>query len=318
MKQDAKPHAGLPHLGIGCGSLANAGGAEAFAAMVAAAIDAGIRYFDTAALYLGGESERRLGEALAARGHENIKVSTKVGRTQQHVGSSIDPSGKASTFDYSRDATMRSVELSLRQIGVDRLDLVMIHDLTRDYHGENYGRRFDEAMSGAYPALVQLKQQGVVGAIGVALMEWEACMDFGRAAPFDAFMPAGQYSLLHRDGAPLLEHCGKTGSAFIAASPFNSGILATGAKEGAFHNMRLATHETLERVRGIEAICQRHDVPLAAAALRFPLRHPAVSTVVFGSNSAAELHRNMELMETAIPDAMWDELDADAAAWKAL
>lgn len=300
----------LPNLGIGCGSLANADGAAAFHAVLAAAFGHGLRYFDTAALYLGGVSEQRLGDVLANKPRNQFVVSTKVGRTQTHTGSSIDPTGSRSTSDYSAEAALRSVELSLEHLGLDRLDIVMIHDLTRQLHGSAYDARFDEAMTGAYEALKALRDEGVVGAIGVAAMDWTSCMDFALAGDFDAFMPAGQYTLLHRDCSPLLEHCRSTGAAFLAASPFNSGILATGAVSGAFHNMQPAEPEALAKVAAIEAICARYSVPLAAAALQFPARHPAVSSVVFGSRSVMELEHNLTLLQTPIPDALWQELDA--------
>ncbi|MEO3999362.1 aldo/keto reductase [Mesorhizobium sp. CAU 1732] len=303
----------MPGFGIGCGSLANADGDGAFRGVVELAFERGVRYFDTAALYLGGLSERRLGEALAGRSHDEFIVSTKVGRTQTHSGSSIDPSGLRSSCDYSADATMRSVETSLRQLGLDRLDIVMIHDLTRQLHGPSYDERFDEAMAGAYEALVELRNAGTVGAIGVATMDWTSCMDFALAGDFDAFMPAGQYTLLHRECGSLLDHCAATGAAFLAASPFNSGILATGAVEGAFHNMQPAGSEALARVGAMEAICARHGVPLAAAALQFPTRHAVVSSIVVGSRTAAELQRNLDLLDMPIPDELWTELDAEYA-----
>ncbi len=304
----------LPAVGVGCGSLANAAGAASFGEMIDLAVSEGIRYFDTAALYLGGESERRLGAALAAHTDESFTVSTKVGRTQNHTGSSIDPSGKNSTCDYTAAATCRLVETSLRNLQRDRLDLVMIHDLTRELHDDRYEQRFEEAMIGAYEALKDLREAGTIGAIGVATMEWRSCLDFARAGNFDAFMPAGQYTLLHRECTPLLDHCFQTGAAVIAASPFNSGILATGAVPGAFHNMREATPDVLARVAAIEAICSRHRVPLPAAALQFPTRHPPVSTVVFGSRSADELQRNLDLLAMPIPEGLWEELEQDAAS----
>ncbi len=171
-----------------------------------------------------------------------------------------------------------------------------------------YEHRVDEAMRGAYEALAALRRAGTVRAIGVAAMDWVGCLDLLRRGDFDAVMPAGQYTLLHRDCAPLLDHCRDNGAAVIAASPFNSGILATGAVDGALHDFAAASPEILARVRRIEAICARHDVPLAAAALQFPRRHPAVSSVVAGCRSAAELDRNLALLSMPVPPAVWEEL----------
>lgn len=282
-------------LGVGCGSLANADGAAAFRGMVDRAMAAGVGYFDTAALYLDGDSERRLGAALRPYPRTRFVVSTKTGR-------------QSSGYDYSAAHTLASVEASLARLGLDHVDLVMIHDLSRPIHGARYERRVDEAMRGAYEALTSLRRDGTVGAIGIAAMDWASCLDLARLGAFDAVMAAGQYTLLHRDCEPLLAHCARRGIAFIAASPFNSGILATGAVDGALHHFGPASAEILDRVRRIEAVCARHGVPLAAAALQFPRRHPAVSSVVVGCRTAAELDGNLALAALPVPQAMWDDL----------
>ncbi len=284
----------LPPLGLGCGSLANADGEAAFRGMVDRALDAGVAYFDTAALYLGGDSERRLGDALSGHPRDRFVVSTKTGRQRD--------------FDYSAAHTRRSVEASLDRLRLDHLDLVMIHDLSRTLHGARYRCLVDEAIRGAYEVLAAYRRAGTVTAIGVAAMDWASCLDLLNLGDFDAVMPAGQYTLLHRDCLPLLDHCLGCGTAVIAASPFNSGILATGAVEGALHNFVAASPEILARVRRIEAVCTRHGVPLAAAALQFPRRHPAVSSVVVGCRSAAELDRNLSLLATPIPAGFWEEM----------
>jgi D-threo-aldose 1-dehydrogenase len=306
----------LPSLGIGCGSLAHADGHDAFGAMLAHALDGGIDYFDTAALYLGGESERRLGDALRGRPRGRFVVSTKVGRYQDFVGPSIGPGRARSRFDYSADATLRSVEASLARLRLDRLDLVMIHDVSRSIHGDRYEAFKQEAMTGAYEALLSLRRSGVVGAIGVAAMDWRDCLDLMRLGDFDAVMPAGEYTLLHRACEPLLAHCAATGAAFIAASPFNSGILATGAIEGTLYDFAPATPEILAQVERLDAPCRAAGIPLAAAALQFPGRHPAVSSVVVGCRSAAELERNRALLALTLPDALWAELDLAMTAWR--
>jgi D-threo-aldose 1-dehydrogenase len=235
-------------------------------------------------------------------------VSTKIGRRLNVGGSGLDAGGPRSVFDYSATEAFRSVEASLRNLNLDFIDLVMIHDLSRDIHNRSYEVRLDEAMSGAYEALRSLRKDGTIGAIGVASMDWMSCMDLARLGDFDAFMPAGQYTLLDRACDPLLEFGLSHGAAVIAASPFNSGILATGAIDGAVYNMQLASPALLTRVAGIEAVCRRHGVPLAAAAIQFPLRHKALSSVVVGCRSAADFRLNRELRALNIPDALWTEL----------
>jgi D-threo-aldose 1-dehydrogenase len=304
----------LPPLGVGCGTLANSDGATAFAGMIEQAFASGVSYFDTAALYLGGESERRLGAALRRRPRTQFLVSTKIGRRQGVSAPAGDAGGTASVFDYSADEAFRSVEASLKNLNLDFIDLVMIHDLSRYIHKRSYEARLDEAMRGAYEALRSLRKDGAIGAIGVASMDWTSCMDLARLGDFDAVMPAGQYTLLDRACDPLLDHCLSHGAAVIAASPFNSGILATGAIDGAIYNMQPASPAVLGRVAGIEAACRRHGVPLAAAALQFPLRHKAVSTVVVGCRSAAEFLLNRELRALDIPGALWAELESMAEA----
>lgn len=299
----------FPRLGIGAGSLANAGGEAAFGATVRAAWQDGVRYFDTSAFYLGGESERRLGAALAAYPRDGLNLSTKIGRYQDHIGSSIDPDNKRSYFDYSGDATARAVARSLERLKVDRLDAVFIHDLDHRFCGNSYDDLFSAALTGAYPALRRLKAEGVVDAVGIAAMDWRACLQFSMATEVDVVMPAGELSLLRNGAAALLDHCLRFGIPWIAASPFNSGILATGSIEGAFYDMRPAGQAVLEQVRKLEAICRSHEVPLAAAAMQYPARHPAVSTVVFGAKSPEEFAETKSLLDLELPQSFWTEIE---------
>lgn len=305
----------LPPLGIGCGSLANAEGEEAFRAMVGHALASGIGYFDTAPLYLGGQSERRLGDALRGLSRSQFLVSTKTGRYQDFEEPSLERGARRSRFDYSAEATLRSVEESLGRLQLDHLDIVMIHDLSRYIHGERFEGYLELAMRGAYEALLSLRKSGIVRAIGVAAMDWRDCLELSRLGDFDAVMPAGAYTLLHRECGPLLDHCAATGAAFIAASPFNSGILATGTIVGAMHNFEPASPEIVSRVGHLERLCSAAGVPLAAAAIQFPKRHRAVSSVVVGCRSAQEFERNTALLALPVPDALWAELEEVATEW---
>ena len=300
----------FPAFGIGSGTLANAEGEKTFLQVVEHAWRRGVRYFDTSAFYLGGESERRLGSALAAYPQDQIKLSTKVGRYQNHTGSSIDPQSRNSFFDYSGDATMASVDRSLKRLGVDRLDAVYIHDLDHRLCGAAYPELFRHALRGAYPALMRLKEQGIVGEVGVAAMDWRACHEFAMAVDIDIVMPAGEYSLLKNDCAPLLAQCRDQGIAWIAASPFNSGILATGPTAEAFYDMRPASSQVLQQVSALDALCRRHDVPLPAAALQYPMRNPAVSTVVAGAKSPRELDDIIVMSQITLPGDFWIELES--------
>lgn len=292
----------VSRLGIGGGSLFSSIGDAAVAALVDHCWDRGLRHFDTAALYAGGVSETRFGTALADRPRDEHVLSTKAGRTNED-GQNL--------FDYSRDGILRSVERSLAKLKRDRLDIVFIHDVTPDLHGDAYEARFAEAMDGAYPALAELRSQGVVGAIGVGVGNWEVCQRFAEAGEFDCMMLAGGYTLLQQDSVPFLDDCVTRGISVLAAAPFNTGILATGAVEGARYHYKPATPEVLEQTRRIESVCRRHDVPLPAAALQFPLRHPAVASVVVGHQSAEEVDRNLALLRRDIPEALWADLEAE-------
>jgi D-threo-aldose 1-dehydrogenase len=291
----------LGRLGVGTGTLANAGGADMFDAMIDAAWSSGLRHFDTAAFYLGGESERRLGAALSGRPRSDYILSTKAGRYLE---------GSGSRFDYSRDGFLRSVDASLHRLQVECLDIVMIHDLTPEQHGAQYKTRLDEAVGGAYVALEELRRQGLVRAIGIGAMNWQACLNLSRRCPLDCVMLAGDFSLLRQGSGALLEHCLAADIAVLVASPFNTGILATGAIAGARYLYQPAPADILDRTRALEAICQRHGVPLAAAALQFPLRHPAVASVVAGHQMPGEIATNLELLRRPIPEKFWAELSA--------
>jgi D-threo-aldose 1-dehydrogenase len=300
----------FPRVGVGAGSLANAAGEQAFSDMIHAAWASGVRYFDTSAAYLGGESEQRLGAALAEYPRDELYVSTKLGRYLSQPGASSLPGGSDFYLDYTYDTTLRSVERSLSRLKVDRLDAVFIHDLDPGFARTAYREELMTAVEGAFPALQRLKDEKVVGAIGVASMDWQACLDFAELAGVDVVMPAGEYSLLRTGSTALLQHCAENGIAWIAASPFNSGILATGSRPDAFYNMRPATRPALLQTEELERICQRHHVCLATAALLFPLRHSAVSTIVFGAKTADEFSESFARLFENPSDEFWQEMDA--------
>jgi D-threo-aldose 1-dehydrogenase len=214
-------------------------------------------------------------------------------------------------LDYSYDGAMRAIDQSFQRLGIERIDVLHIHDIDIWSHGsrEVYEKHFAEAMDGAYRAVHELRAQNVVGAIGIGVNEVEPCLRAAAAGDFDCFMLAGRYTLLNQDALdellPLLE---LKGMGLLIAAPYNSGILATGATPGARYNYQPASAEMMARVAQIEVVARRHAVPLQAAALQFPLGHPTVAAVVPGAVSAREVQHNIALVRHAIPAAFWDEL----------
>ncbi len=288
---------------------------ETALATVTAAYSYGVRLFDTAPLYGQGLSEHRFGHVLRRLPHDFV-LCTKVGRhmvpeAPERVDHSWFKGGlnMRPVVDYSYDGTMRAIDQSFQRLGVERIDVLHIHDVDIWTHGDGYEQRFREAMEGAYPALHKLREQKVIGAIGVGVNETAPLMRFAAAGDFDCFMLAGRYTLLeHAALDDLLPLCVQKGIGILIAGPYNSGILASGAVPGAKYNYRDAPPEIMQRVARIEAVCRRHAVPLAAAALQFPLGHPAVAAMVPGAVTPAEVERNVALMTQPIPAALWAEL----------
>jgi D-threo-aldose 1-dehydrogenase len=281
----------------------------------------GIRFFDTAPLYGHGLSEHRLGHVLRSKPRADLVVSTKVGRwLRPERGELVDRGQFAgglnfqTVYDYSYDGTMRALEQSYHRLGMDRVDIALIHDVDIWTHGsaEAYERRFREAMDGAYRALDELRRSGVVRAIGVGINEVAPCVRFAKEAAFDCFLLAGRYTLLEQNGLndlfPLAE---QHGFSLLLGGPFNSGILATGATPGAKYNYKPAPPAIIKQVARIEAVCKRHDVPLAAAAIQFPLGQPTIASIVPGAVSPFEVERNAAYVDMQIPRSLWDELKAE-------
>ncbi len=288
-------------------------------ATLAAAYELGVRYFDTAPFYGYGLAEQRTGRFLKDRPRADYVLSSKVGRwlrprtTQDRTprpfigGLPLEP-----VLDYSYDGTLRSIAQSLERLEHERLDIALIHDVDVWTHGEAFPERLDEAMNGSYRALRDLREQGAVGAVGVGVNDVASCLALAKRGEFDCFMLAGRYTLLEQGALDeLLPLCIERDISVLVAAPFNSGILATGAGGAAQYNYRPAPEHVLERVRRIEAVCARHDVPLPAASLQFPLGHPAVASVVPGAISAAEARNNARMMQFTIPDDFWAELRAE-------
>lgn len=307
---------GAPH-----GNMYEAFPDEQALAAIRACHDAGMRLFDTAPLYGFGLSEHRVGEALRGVDRAGYVLSTKVGRLLRPVDpAQVDraqfktPMPFAIAYDYGYDGVMRSFEDSLQRIGTHRIDILLVHDLDVWTHGSEAARqeRVAEFMAGGYRAMRTLRDQGVVRAIGAGLNEAAACRDLAERGEFDVFLLAGRYSLLEQD--PLdsfLPLCAERGIGIIIGGAFNSGILATGPVAGATYNYRPAPPEILARTSRIEAVCARHGVPLASAALQFPLHHPVVASVIVGMRSPGEVELNRATLQHPIPVDLWAELKAE-------
>ncbi len=283
---------------------------------VRAGLTAGVGYFDTAPQYGHGVSEHRFGHVLRDVPRDSFVLSTKVGRLlRPWRGAAQVPSVFRRTqpfeivHDYSYDATMRSLEDSYNRLGMSRIDIALIHDVDVRHQSENYDRCFDQAINGAVRALQELKAAGVIGAIGIGVNEIAPCIRFAEAVTLDAYMLAGRFTLLEQSGLTQLFGLA-TGQGFslIIAGPYNSGILATGASDGAKYDYRNAPDEVLARVRALDAVCTGHGVPLGAVALQFALLQASVCSVVTGAVTAAEIGKNARLIVTDIPGALWRDL----------
>lgn len=290
---------------------------EEAGAMINRAWDAGMRYFDTAPYYGHGLSELRLGHYLRWKPRDEFVISSKVGRVLRAARRNdidfkpwVDGAPFKCRFDYTYDGTMRSFEDSLQRMGLEHIDILFIHDADVFTHGAEMQKvYFKQAMDGCYRALIELREQGLVKAIGVGVNNWEVMLDFMRAGDFDTLLVAGRYTLLEQDALnELLPLCERRGTAIVIGGGFNGGILATGAVPGAKWNYAPAPKHIMERVARIETVCARYNVPLAAAALQFLLAHPAVASHVPGTRNLQQMNQNLDLVSRPIPGAFWSDL----------
>lgn len=303
-------------LGLGgapLGNLYTAIDDEQAAATVDAAWDGGIRFFDTAPHYGLGLSERRLGAALRGRPRDEYVVSTKVGRllvpNPGGAGRRDDdifdvPADRRREWDFSADGVRRCLEQSLDRLGLDRVDVLFIHD------PEGHA---DVAVREAYPALHELRSQGVVRAIGVGSCNWQVVHRFVTETELDVVMLAGRYTLLEQPALDsLLPACLERGVSVLNVGVFNSGLLATDRPhEGLHYEYGRVPRDVLDRARAIAAVCARHATPLPAAALAFAAAHPAVAAVVSGAQTPEQVRRNIELAASPPPAELWADLVAE-------
>lgn len=282
----------------------------------------GLRYYDTAPLYGYGLAETRVGSFLTERARGEFLLSTKVGRLLERcapeqrdgIGKFFDVPSRRVVYDYSYDGVMRCFETSFERLGVDQIDIVYGHDMDITTHGsaQESERRVREFLDGGVRALTELREQGAVGAIGIGVNEWEVCDVVGRNADVDLFLLAGRYTLLEQEALEtFLPLCESKGMGIVVGGPFNSGILATGAKPGAYFNYFPAPPEIMDRVDRIERVCAAHGVKMRDAALQFPLMHPCVVSVIPGVIAPAEVRGNVESMLAPIPAQLWADLKSE-------
>jgi D-threo-aldose 1-dehydrogenase len=288
--------------------------------LIDAAWASGCRSFDTAPHYGHGVSERRMGDALRGHARDGYVLASKVGRLltpsasaarEQHSFVDILPFNQH--WDYSAAGTRRSVEDSLQRLGLARLDVAFVHDLDRSCHGDNAPAVLRQVLDETLPTLQRLKEEGLVGAIGLGVNDQQVVLDVLRHADLDALLLAGRYTLLDHSALPeLLPMCLKRGVHVALGGVFNSGILATGVRSGqASFNYAPAAQEWVQRTSRIEAICQQHGVPLRAGALQFPLAHPAVEIVMLGARHAAEWNDALVMLRQPIPPEFWQALRSE-------
>jgi D-threo-aldose 1-dehydrogenase len=308
----------LTKLGLGCAQLGGLyrpmPGADALA-LVDAAWDLGLRYFDTAPYYGFTLSERRLGAALRERPRGEYVISTKVGRLMRP-----DPSVKPGEcgwgaplpfrphYDYTYDAILRSHEDSLQRLGMDRVDILYVHDIGRVTHGVQEAHYWEQlTRGGGLRALIRLREEGVIKAFGLGVNEWEVVAAAMDECALDCVLLAGRYTLLEQASLePLMGRCARAGTAIVIGGPFNSGILA-GTNKFDYED---APREIVERVEAIAALCLQFDVPLQAAALQFPVAHPAVVSCIPGAEHPEQLRQNAAWFSQPIPGGLWDALVA--------
>jgi D-threo-aldose 1-dehydrogenase len=279
--------------------------------------DLGIRYFDTAPEYGNGLSERRMGDMLRDMHRDEYVLSTKVGDLLYAIHDQLPPINKFInklpfhlTYDYSYDGVMRGFEDSLQRLGLNRIDILLVHDLDPVIHDQKqFQQHFKTYIEGGYKALSQLRDEGIIQAIGLGVKQWEVCSLAMKHGDYECFMLQGNYTLLEQpalDG--FMADCIKKQISILLAGPYASGILATGPVKGAYFHHSEANDAILKRVQLIQDICDAYDTPIQAAAIQFPLHHPAVASVVVGSASAQSMRDNVKYLRFNVPLALWEEL----------
>ncbi|CAA0080494.1 Pyridoxal 4-dehydrogenase [Halioglobus japonicus] len=296
------------------GNLYQAVSDEQAVSTIESAWAAGIRLFDTAPHYGQGLSERRLGDALREKPREDYLLSTKVGRLLIPAGPATERHGFRSPmpfdfrYDYSYDGIMRSYEDSLQRLGLDQIDILLVHDIGTMTHGADNKHHFETLLDSGYTALRELRDNGQIKAIGLGVNEYEICEQALQYGDYDCFLLAGRYSLLEQESLQhFLPLCQRRGTRLLIGGAYNSGILATGTRtaQTAYYNYQSAPPDILARVAQMECVCDEYGVTLAAAALQFPLAHPVVGCVIPGLNTPAQVQHTSRLLDESIPTEFW-------------
>ncbi len=303
-------------LGVGTASLAGLFGKVSLAdarCAIESALSKGVTYVDTAPYYGLGKAERLAGDAVRAN-RKDIVLSSKAGRLltpyfgdPKDILGWIEPLPFIETYDYSYDGIMRSHEASLHRLGLNHIDILFAHDIGTMTHGDENARHWQDLVDGGYRAMCELRESGQVSAIGLGVNEWQILMDALDLGDWDVFLLAGRYTLLEQESlSPFLERCLERNASVVCGGPFNSGILAGGDT----WNYYKAPEEVIERVRGIALECEAHGVPLSAAALQFPIKHPAICSVLPGPRTAKEFDQIWDWWHLDIPNDLWVALRA--------
>ena len=307
----------LPPLGFGCapiGNLYEPVTEEDAQAALCAAFTKGIRYFDTAPFYGYGLSETRLGRMLLGRPRRDFFISTKVGRrierdAETSANNGFAVAGRRAVFDYSRDGIVRSIEASLDRLAVDRIDVLLLHDVGKLTHGEHHADILKQSLDEALPAMAVLKESGVVDAIGLGVNEQSVCLEIMPRFDLDCILLAGRYTLLEQHAsAEVMAEARARGVKVIVGGPYNSGLLAKEEGPGDTYDYHPAEAATLDRARKIYALCASEGVDVGAAALQFPLAHPAVATVLVGLRSRREVDIATKRLTARLPARVWTKL----------
>ena len=281
--------------------------------IISAALDAGMSYFDTAPWYGFGRSERVIGDQLRGK---NYILSSKVGRllapgavaTPMDFGM-IDPLPFHPVYDYSYDGVMRAFEDGLQRLGLDRIDILLAHDIGTFQHGDDNAKHFKDLQGGGYKAMAELRADGRVQAIGLGVNENQVCLDALNIGRWDVFLLAGRYTLLEQTALDeLFPACDVVGTTIICGGPFNSGILV-GREMWNYNN---APKAVVNKVKALGAVADKYGIPLPAAALQFPLAHNTVTSVIPGPRSKVELEEILQWQSIKIPNEFWASLKSQA------
>jgi D-threo-aldose 1-dehydrogenase len=310
----------VTQLGLGTGMLGAVHDDEIWEATVSAAWEAGVRFFDTSPFYGFGNSEIRIGKLLSGHDPSGYVLGTKVGRLLRldaeveyfaattyypELGGKMPADVPRGRYDYTRLGTLQSLLETTWRLGRSHLDVVYIHDILELSSGINHTRT---AIEEAYPALAEQKEAGMIKAVGVGVQDLDVMVDMVSACDLDVVLLAGRYTLLDQTSLDrALPLCVERGVSVVAGSPYNTGLLHDPAPDKTFDFVK-APPEMLERAVALKKVCEKHDVPLPAAAIQFPLAHPAVAAVLTGACAPSEVVENVELFNLEIPEALWHEL----------